>query len=72
MIRILSVRFSDGGETTIDWIDEGASQKGGYEIHSSVITLAGQEDEQINYWMRELRQDADELLGHTRKMLDKP
>jgi hypothetical protein len=69
-IKILSVRFSDDGDVTIDWVDHGASSKDGGTIHSTYITIEGQGDDQVEYWLKEVRQDVDELLGHARKLVE--
>lgn len=70
-IRILSIRFSDSGEVTIDWVDEAVMKPTGGTIHSSYFTPeAIAKDAQVEYWTKELMQDVDELLGHVRKMLE--
>lgn len=69
-VRLLSVRFADDGTITIDWTDEADMKKEGGTIHSTYITLAGQEEPQVSYWARELFQDLDELLGHARRLVE--
>lgn len=69
-MRVLSVRWSDDGDITIDWADEHEMKKEGGEVHSIYVTPQGQSaDEQVAYYVKELNQDVDELLGHIRKML---
>lgn len=70
-IRILSVRFSDDGNVTIDWVDENEMDKNGGTIRSTYLTPAGvQSSPEVEYWLREFFQDVDELLGHVRKVVE--
>jgi hypothetical protein len=69
-IKLLSVRFADDGDVTIDWMDTAQSSKDGGTIHSTYVTMEGQGAEHVEYWLRELMQDVDELLGHARKLVE--
>lgn len=70
-IRILSVRFSDDGNVTIDWMDENEVTKNGGTIRSTYVTPSGiQGSADVEYWLREFFQDVDELLGHARKVVE--
>lgn len=70
MRRILAIQFSDEGNISIDWMDTSEMSPQGGTYKTTYITLSGQEtDEQVAYWVKELRQDADEFLHHVLKML---
>lgn len=70
-IRILSIRFTDDGNVTIDWLDENEMSKHGGTIRSTYVTPTGiNESDQVSYWIKELMQDCDELLGHARKAVE--
>lgn len=70
-IRILSVRFTDDGNITIDWLDENEMTKVGGQIRSTYVTPTGiAESKEVSYYVTELMQDCDELLGHARKLVE--
>ena len=68
--QVVSISLADDGQINIDWIATAAMSPQGGEYHSTFVTLGGQEaDEQVEYWAKEIRQDADEFLHHVLKML---
>ena len=70
MRRVLNISFSDEGNISIDWMDTSEQSPAGGTYHQTIVTLAGREVSQdVEYWSKELRQDADEFLHHVLKML---
>jgi hypothetical protein len=71
-VRILSIRFTDDGNITIDWLDENEMSKNGGTIRSTYVTPSGiAESKEVEYYVIELMQDCDELLGHARKLVER-
>lgn len=70
MRRIQNLQFFDDGRISIEWIDTEEQTPEGGQFHTTYVTLAGQEFEKnVEYYVNEVRQDVDELLHHTLKML---
>lgn len=71
MRRIHSVRFSDEGTIAIDWEETSEIHPQGGTYKTTHVTLSGIEaSEMVEYYAVELKQDADELLHHSLKMLE--
>jgi len=70
MRRILNIAFSDNGNISLDWMDEGEQAREGGTYNTTFVTMAGLEkSEQVNYYAKELKEDADEFLHAVLKML---
>lgn len=70
MRQIHTIQFSDEGNVSIDWVETDELRPGGGTFNQTYVTLTGREaSEQVEYYVKELRQDAEELLHHTLKML---
>lgn len=70
MRQVVAIQLADDGQINIDWVDSSEMSPKGGELHSTFVTLSGQEsDEQVDYWAKEIRQDADEFLHAVLKML---
>ena len=71
MRQVVGVQFHDDGKIGIDWVDSDEMSPKGGDYHSTFATLRGQEEvELVDYYAKELRQDADEFLHHVLKMLN--
>lgn len=70
MRMIYGIQFGDDGTINIDWVESTEMSARGGTYNSTKVTLGGQEaSQQVEYYARELRQDADEFLHHSLKML---
>ena len=71
MRRILNIAFSDEGNISIDWMETTEMHPQGGTYRTTYVTLAGREaSEHVEYYAKEIKQDADELLHHSLKMLE--
>lgn len=63
-VRIIGIRFDDEGTVYIEWAYESEQTRQGGTVRTTYITLDGQDkDEQIGYFVKELQEDASELLA---------
>lgn len=68
--RIQNIQFFDDGKISIEWLETEEQRPEGGEFHTTYVTIAGTEAaENVEYYVNELREDVDELLHHTLKML---
>jgi hypothetical protein len=64
------VSFNDDGRIQIDWHETEEMQPEGGQFHTTYITLSGREtDLNVDYYAKELTEDADQLLHLALKML---
>jgi hypothetical protein len=62
-MRLLGVRFEDDGMVIVDYLMENEQSKFGGMAHSMWVSLDAQEKyESIEYYVKELREDAASLL----------
>lgn len=70
MRTIYSINFQDDGTIGVEWVESTEMTPRGGQYQTTHVTLSGQEaDPQVEYYAKELRQDADEFLHAALKML---
>lgn len=61
---ITRISFDDDGSIVFEWVEESEVDDNGGESHQTWITPDGLGlEEELAYYAKELREDADELLG---------
>jgi len=62
-MKVIGCRF-DGDDVIVEWYDEKEQKPQGGVVYQTVITKAAVEDwEHVGYYVNELRDDLDELIG---------
>ncbi len=70
MRRIQNLQFYEDGRINIEYLDTEEQKPEGGQFHTAYVTLSGTEtDEQVSYYVGEVREDVDQLLHLILKML---
>lgn len=72
MRRVQHITISDeDGRIQIDWLDTDEMKPEGGQFHTTYVTMGGREaDGQVDYYVKELLGDVDQLLHLVLKMLN--